>query len=274
MSSSRSSSSSPEPESLRELAKKSKLKQKKTKEAEAASTVEKHGRNEGDNPDWDYKPPEGYKPMNLKVDNGPFDWDSVKEDDNLELWVVRLPEGLKPKYLEGAKLELSAPSTTTARIGSIDRKSTTYDVWNLGEDETDMIGGEELRGVSALLPRSKNGGKLYQAPKPITRRMVISARPTLPTPQTSPEASPAVSHQNPPRPKYPKELLTHRFMPLGSLAPVEDDAAMDVDVPAVSPVKSKKDSAKAVAEDGESPKKKRKTGGESPKKSKKNKAVS
>ncbi|CDO71878.1 hypothetical protein BN946_scf184940.g25 [Trametes cinnabarina] len=274
MSSLRSSSSSPEPESLRDLAKKSKSKQKKTKEAQAASAVDKHGRNEGDNPHWDYKPSEGYKPMNLKVAHGPFDWDSIKEDDNLELWVVRVPEGLKPKYLEGAKLELSAPSSNTARIGSIERKSMTYDVWNLGEDEADTIGGEELRGVSALLPRSKNGGKLYQAPKPISRRLVISARPTLPTPQTTPEASPVVSHQNPPRPKYPKELLTHRFIPLGSLAPVEDDAAMDVDVSAVSPTKSKKETAKAAVGDGESPKKKRKTGGESPKKPKKNKAVS
>ena len=107
------------------------------------------------------------------------------------------------------------------------------------------------------------------APKPITRRLVVSARPTLPTPQSSPEASP-VTHQNPPRPKYPKELLTHRFMPIGSLAPVEDDTAMDVDEPAHT------QSAKAqkVGEDGERPKKKKKSGIESPTKPKKSKVVS
>ncbi|KAI0355091.1 hypothetical protein OH77DRAFT_1590047 [Trametes cingulata] len=274
MSSSRSSSSSPEPESLRETLQKSKQKQKKTKEAQAVSAVYEHGKNEGQNPNWDYKPPEGYKAMNLKVEDGTFDWDSIKDDDNLELWVVRIPDGLKPKYLEGAKLELSSTATKTVRVGSIDRKSATYDVWNLGEDEADVVGGEELRGVSALLPRSKHGGKLFQAPKPFSRRLVISARPTLPTPQSSPEAS-RVLHQNPPRPTYPKELLTHRFMPLGSQAPIEDDAAMDVDVPqATQPPRWLRESDKTSREDGEAPKKKRKSGVESPKKSKKTKAAS
>lgn len=114
------------------------------------------------------------------------------------------------------------------------------------------------------------------APKPIARRLVVSARPTLPTPQSSPEGSP-VLHQNPPRPRHPTELLTHRFMPLGSLAPIEGEteAAMDVDVPApTQSSKSRKESANAAGEDGEAPRKKRKSGMESPKKSKKTKAVS
>ncbi|KAI0781487.1 hypothetical protein BD413DRAFT_505733 [Trametes elegans] len=270
-----SSSSSPEPEPILEQLKKSKSKQKKSKEAQAASAVDLHGKNEGRNPNWDYTPPGGFKAVNLKVDHGPFDWDSVKDDDNLELWVARVPEGLKGKYLQEAKLDMSIPSTKTARLGSIDRKSTTYDVWNLGEDEADAVGGEELRGISALLPRTKQGGKLYQAPKPIARRLVISARPTLPTPEASPEASP-VSHKNPPRPTYPKEVLTHRFMPIGSLAPIEDNASMDVDVPASSQsIKAHKEGGKSGEDDGEAPKKKRKSGVESPtKKSKKSKAAS
>ena len=94
MSSSRSSSSSPEPESIREIVKKSKPKQKKTKEAQDASVVDKHGKNEGDNPNWDYKPPDGFKAMNMKVDEGPFDWDAIKDNDDLELWIVRVPDGV------------------------------------------------------------------------------------------------------------------------------------------------------------------------------------
>ncbi|KAL1947232.1 hypothetical protein VTO73DRAFT_14193 [Trametes versicolor] len=275
MSSSSSSSSSPEPPSLRDISKKSNKKQKISKEAQAASTADQHGKNEGKNPNWDYQQPDGYKAMSLKVDDSTFDWDAIKNDDNLELWVVRVPEGLKPKYLQEAKLELSS-SSKTARVGSIDRKSTTFDVWNLGEDEADTIGGEELRAISALVPRSKHGGKLFQAPKPIARRLVVSARPTLPTPQSSPEGSP-VLHQNPPRPRHPTELLTHRFMPLGSLAPVEGEteAAMDVDVPTPThSAKSRKESAQTGGEDGEAPRKKRKSGQESPKKSKKTRAVS
>ncbi|KAI0628784.1 hypothetical protein C8Q77DRAFT_1161814 [Trametes polyzona] len=272
MSSSRSSSSSPEPQSVHELSKKSTGKKKITKEAQEASAVDPHGKNEGRNPNWDYTPPEGYKAMNLKVDDETFDWDAIKDDDNLELWVVRIPDGLKPKYLQEAKLDLSSSSSKTARLGSIDRKSNTYDVWNLGEDEADTVGGEELRGLEALLPRKKHGGKLYQAPKPFARRLVISARPTLPTPESSPETFP-VLHENPPRPKYPQELLTHKFMPLGSLAPVEDDAAMEVDAPpSSSPAKSRK--SKPAEDDGEAPKKKRKSGVESPKKPKKSKAAS
>ncbi|KAI0823906.1 hypothetical protein BC628DRAFT_1420638 [Trametes gibbosa] len=275
MSSSRSSSSSPEPATLHEITKKLAGKKKKTKEAQADSAVDPHGKDKGQNPNWDYKPPEGYKAMNLKVDKGPFDWDSIKDDDNLELWVVRVPDGLKPKYLQEAKVELSTSSSKTARLGSIDRKSTIYDIWNLGEDGEDTVGGEELRGVSTLVPRSKHAGRLFQAPKPIARRLVVAARSPLPTPQSSPDSH-VVSHENPPRPKYPLDLLTHRFMPLGSLARVEDDANIDVTASLIArPLKSLKDGARKRKEDGEAPKKKRKGELGSPtKKSKKPKVAS
>lgn len=50
----------------------------------------------------------------------------------------------------------------TARIGSIERKTASYDVWNLGEDVGgEVVGGEELKALSCLLPRSKKHGKLY-----------------------------------------------------------------------------------------------------------------
>ena len=57
--------------------------------------VDTHGKNEGDHPNWDYKPPDGYKAMNMKVDEGPFDWDSIKDNDDLELWIVRVPDGVR-----------------------------------------------------------------------------------------------------------------------------------------------------------------------------------
>ncbi len=68
---------------------------------------------------------------------------------------------LKPKHLEGLKIEASA-SSSTSRVGLIERKHTAYDVWSLGEDETEAVGGDELRAVSCLLPRRKKDGKLYQ----------------------------------------------------------------------------------------------------------------
>ncbi|RPD59310.1 hypothetical protein L226DRAFT_553723 [Lentinus tigrinus ALCF2SS1-7] len=269
MSSSRSSSPSPEPEVVAKRAKKSKDKRKK---AQAVADVDEHGKNEGDDLDLAYKPPEGFVLMKHKGEEGDFDWDAINDDDNLELWVVRVPDGLKPKYLEGVKLEASA-SSSTARVGSIERKHTSYDVWSLGEDEADTVGGDELRAVSCLLPRQKKDGKLYQAPKPITRRLVISARPTLPTPpQSSPESTPIV-HQNPPRPRHPKELLTHHFMPLGSLAPVDDSATMDVDSAPVEEAPSKASKPHKGAEGADGSKKKRKGDAGSPKKTKKAKTA-
>ena len=185
MSSSRTSpSSSPEPEIVPVKAKKSKSKVKKVKVAHPAAEPEKHGRNEGDDPSLVYKPPEGYVLMKHTADETEFDWDAINNDDNLELWVVRVPDGvsvlvlaslcvvlsrfilppkLKPKHLENVKIE--APSSSkTSRIGHIDRKSTAYDVWSLGDDDADAqaVGGDELRAVSCLLPRHRKNGKLYQ----------------------------------------------------------------------------------------------------------------
>ena len=100
------------------------------------------------------------------------------------------------------------------------------------------------------------------APHPISRRLVISARPTLPTPpQSSPEASPVV-HQNPPRPRHPPELLTHRFVPVGSLV---DAANEDVDMDAAEPEPEASHARKSAKHEDKS-KKKRKVDAESPKK--------
>ena len=101
------------------------------------------------------------------------------------------------------------------------------------------------------------------APHPVARRLVISARPSLPTPPaSSPESSPVV-HQNPPRPRHPAELLTHRFVPIGSLADENKDVDMDASPadPKPAPHESRKE-----AEQGEKSKKKRKVEVESPKK--------
>ena len=92
MSSSRSSSSSPEPEIAPAKSKKSK--DGKKKKQQATMDVDQHGRNEGDTPDWDYKPPDGFALMKHKVDESDFDWDAIHNDDNLELWVVRVSEGV------------------------------------------------------------------------------------------------------------------------------------------------------------------------------------
>lgn len=118
---------------------------------------------------------------------------------------------------------------------------------------------------------------LITAPPLPTRHIVVQARPAIPQPVPS-DASNVdrswLTHQNPPRPSYPKEMLKHRFMPAGSLVPEPtsttasaNDVDMDIshppeDIPSVS----------AEKHDGEKKPKKRKGEGEAHgKKSKKSK---
>lgn len=87
------------------------------------------------------------------------------------------------------------------------------------------------------------------APDVTTRHIALSARPTEPTKVSDTENADISwsTHQNPPRPSYPKELLKHRFMPYGSLAPTEKAAdAMDVDEPSATASPSKKEKSSPV----------------------------
>lgn len=69
---------------------------------------------------------------------------------------------IKPKHMEGLKLDAPSGSTSvSARMGSIDRKSTTYDVWSLGDDAESAAGAEEVKTLTYLAPRHKKRGKLY-----------------------------------------------------------------------------------------------------------------
>src|ERR1700761_6562944 len=54
------------------------------------------------------------------------------------------------------------------------------------------------------------------APKPVTRHLVVTARPPEPTrPGPGDGVSDPATFQNPPREAYPDEVLTHRFRPYG-----------------------------------------------------------
>ena len=107
MSSSRASSSSPEPEIVSAKAKKSRDKSQKVKHAHPAAEPDKHGRNEGEDASLAYKPPEGYVLMKHSAEETEFDWDAINNDDNLELWVVRVPDGVRPVPLTFLRVPLS-----------------------------------------------------------------------------------------------------------------------------------------------------------------------
>ncbi|KAJ7765762.1 hypothetical protein B0H16DRAFT_1524299 [Mycena metata] len=254
-SSSRSGSASPSPEPELEipLAKKS-----KSKAAQSAKThTPAQGRNEGIDLDWAYTPPANTHRLDDSADLGEFDWDALNGNDDLELWLVRIPDGVKPKYLETAQLELSGPSKRdsrkSAKMGMLQRKHVAYDIWSVGDDvpEELPIGGEEVKGLSCLLPRKSKKGKLYNAPA-IARTLVMSAQSVKPTPDPA-----RAVYKNPPREVHPKELLTHKFVPYGAAGevadananaarattPMEVDAGSKVLVPVTPAAKSKGDKA-------------------------------
>lgn len=59
-------------------------------------------------------------------------------------------------------MHLDTPSSSgTGRLGSFMKKSVDYDIWHLGDNAQEVIGGEELKNLTCLVPRKKKGGKLY-----------------------------------------------------------------------------------------------------------------
>lgn len=61
---------------------------------QATASVEGHAKNEGHDPNWAYKPPDGMVVLDMPQVDDDFDWDSLNNDENKELWIVRVPEGV------------------------------------------------------------------------------------------------------------------------------------------------------------------------------------
>ena len=117
--------------------------------------------------------------------------------------------------------------------------------------------------------------KFLPAPEIPTRRIVVTARPAQPSIEPSENTNDMSwsTFQNPPRPAYPKEVLKHRFLPVGAETPTAgDEDTMEVDMPTPSPPKPSSPAKHKAEDHGESKAKKRKVEG-STKKSKKAKAA-
>ena len=70
---------------------------------------------------------------------------------------------MNPKYLDNLQLQkpISSVSPGSGLVGTLKRKHTTFDIWSVGDSDDQPVGGEELKGLSCLLPRKKKKGKLY-----------------------------------------------------------------------------------------------------------------
>lgn len=84
------SSSSPEPEVRPPKKSKGKAKEKKTAKQRVAITP--HGKNEA--PQTNYEPPKGSVLLDTDSDFGKFDWNTVKIDKDLEVWLIRVPDSV------------------------------------------------------------------------------------------------------------------------------------------------------------------------------------
>ncbi|KAF9557731.1 hypothetical protein CPC08DRAFT_774114 [Agrocybe pediades] len=255
----------------------------KKKKVKASTAAAGDAKNEGEDLNWAYAPPPGAVLLGKEdVDAGDFDWDRINNDENLELWLIRVPDSVKPKYLENIKIDVPSSSSKSALVGNVKRKHTSYDIWSVGDDNDNnddednnnstvpIIGGEEIKNLTCLLPRTSKKGRLYPAPKPISRHLIISVPPVTPSSEAAVGAS---QLKNPPRPVYPPEVLKHRYVPFGAnIKPAPTTTAsnaMDVDVdvdadaeaelaqpaPPPSPKKKSKKSAAAatVVEETEEP---------------------
>jgi len=184
------------------------------------------------------------------VEFGDFDYDAVKADEGAELWLVRAPTSVKAKNLHGLDV-----AHRMGLVGDLIRKNAAFDMWALepavgeavqarasgsgiqselgGAEGTTAhvghVGAEELNNLSVLLPCKRKGGKLYLAPKPITRHLVVAARPAKPTKPDAASDATATVFENPKREAYPDEVLTHRFRPYGDPGDPPPENLMEVD---------------------------------------------
>ncbi|BGP13913.1 hypothetical protein JCM10213_002556 [Rhodosporidiobolus nylandii] len=136
-----------------------------------------------------YTAPEGFKAVRVTKAHEQLDWDALNDDQDLELWAVRVPAGVKPKHLDGLTLTLPDAANTASRkaVGHFTAKKADYDVFLTGGEASnkrkrdgeaaevdDLPGAKELQSLVPLVPRKTRENKLFQAPRPIARTLLIN----------------------------------------------------------------------------------------------------
>ena len=175
-------------------------------------------------------------------------------------------------------IQLPSSPSGSSKVGTISRKREKYDIHEYRDDTIHRSQlGEEIKNITCVLPKRNKKGEMRlgesvtltlcslaevwnsSAPRPISRRLVVSAQEVAATPL---EADPRDERRNPERFSYPKKLLKHTFMPYGShshRSVSSEDVEMDVDAP--QPREKEKDETKKRkqrADDAPSPKQKSK----------------
>ena len=91
--------STPAPEastSRKSISKKEKSSKKKSKHTPVVVTG--HGKNEGDDPHWAYRPPEGAVLLDHTLQSEDFEWNAIKDNEDLEIWLIRVPDSVCARF--------------------------------------------------------------------------------------------------------------------------------------------------------------------------------
>lgn len=86
--------SSPEPAETALRPSKNKNKDKSKKRSKPQPVVTSSGKNEGQNPHWAYEPPSGSVLFDTSFEDETFEWDAIKKDDDIEIWLIRVPDSV------------------------------------------------------------------------------------------------------------------------------------------------------------------------------------
>ncbi|EJU05841.1 hypothetical protein DACRYDRAFT_13726 [Dacryopinax primogenitus] len=236
-----------------------------------------------------------------------FSYQTISSNPNLQLFLIRLPPSIKPKYLENLELDLDV--NDKGMLGSFQRKGETWEV----RDASEASGAEEMQGLTVLL-RDEEGKGTHRigislshilcsfahniiAPRLISRNLVITrSLPSLSLPSTSTvsHTQTALSSQPPtdytiasmrPPSMAPPERMTYRFAPPGTweartslldtlnAGETDGDVLMADAAPAAAPAKTPKNTKKHSAVDAASTSKTEPPTAEKPKKKRKSEVL-
>ncbi|KAM3589610.1 hypothetical protein VKS41_000468 [Umbelopsis sp. WA50703] len=195
-----------------------------------------------------FRPPDVFKLANSHHASS-FDHDELNDDDK-EIWLIRLPHNISPSELTGMKFKLPAERSPGKSLGKLTAHSSSYSLYRVPEqleetDENILCGGQEMSGFRCLVPYMKRKGKLGFAPKPIKHQLILDEKVEIPDPTEIGEQI-----KNTPWPiREQPEGMKMRFKPYGF------DTGDSVSAASAEPSKEKKKKDKKRSHEDSSEKK-------------------
>ncbi|CEG84753.1 hypothetical protein RMATCC62417_18511 [Rhizopus microsporus] len=171
--------------------------------------------------------PRGFKPCLSKY-SSPFDKEILQDDDK-ELWLIRIPDNISEKDLEQLKLKVPT-ATTTSKLAKLEKDNNKYGLYKVPTDsfssssssssnsidndkaQNDVgISGQEMLSFDCLVPSREDNGKFVKVDKPFEHCLILDEVVDIPDSTALAESirdSPIYKREQP-------EGLKLRFLPTG-----------------------------------------------------------